>query len=227
MPFTPLIVFIDNSIHQIYKSLDTLNEKYNSIKVFNEEKDGVPFIFDNEIDLLFMNLDLIPQDAVSLTKEIRGKKKGTQPFIIIYSHKQEDFVQELVFNSGADSFINFHNKPAILHLFIKNLLRRRGIIKTEPTNAAIVVDVERYLVFKKELPVQLPKKEFKVFELLYNNPGKFFSKSEIATLIWKDDKIALKRIIDVHIYNIRQLLGKRVIQSQKGRGYSINKKILE
>ena len=68
--------------------------------------------------------------------------------------------------------------------------------------------------------------EFKVFELLYNTPDKFFSKTEIAGLIWLDESVANKRTIDVHIYNIRQFFGKRIIQSQKGKGYRINKKVI-
>jgi len=89
-----------------------------------------------------------------------------------------------------------------------------------------LIDTERYLVFKKGEPIQLPRKEFKVFELLYNNPHKFFSKPEIAIEIWSDINVAGKRIIDVHIYNIRRFFGKRVIQSQKGKGYRINSKYI-
>ncbi|MCE3227135.1 MAG: DNA-binding response regulator [Bacteroidetes bacterium] len=220
-----VIVFIDNSIHKIFRSLDGLKTSFENIKAFNDEKEGVDFIYEKPIDLLFLNLDLVPNDAVSVTKEIRQKKLESNPYIVIYSDKQDDFVQEMVFNSGADSFINFHNKPAILQLFIKNLLKRRTKPASEDKRS-IIIDQDRYLIFKKGEPIQLPRKEFQVFELLYGNPNKFFSKTEIASKIWNDEKVAAKRIIDVHIYNIRQLFGKRVIQSQKGRGYRINKKFI-
>ena len=72
----------------------------------------------------------------------------------------------------------------------------------------------------------MPRKEFKIFQLLFSSPDKFFSKTEIAEYIWKDESVSKKRIIDVHVYNIRQLFGKRVIQSQKGNGYRINKKLI-
>jgi len=221
-----LIVFIDNSIHQIYKTLDALQLKFKNIKVFNDEKEGIDFVLENPVDLLFLNLDLIPNDAVSVTKEIRQKKTEGCPFIVIYSDKQDDFVQEIALNCGADSFINFHNKPAILQLFIRNLLARRKSRIRKNTTSAIFIDREQYLVFKKDEPIQFPKKEFKVFDLLFSMPDKFFTKLEIAIQIWGNEKIAEKRIIDVHIYNIRQQLGKRVIQSQKGKGYRINSKYI-
>jgi two-component system, OmpR family, alkaline phosphatase synthesis response regulator PhoP len=183
-----VIVFIDNSIHKIFRSLDGLKASFENVKAFNDEKEGVDFIYEKPIDLLFLNLDLVPNDAVSITKEIRQKKLESNPYIVIYSDKQDDFVQEMVFNSGADSFINFHNKPAILQLFIKNLLKRRSKPALEDKRS-IIIDNERYLVFQKGEPIQLPKKEFQVFELLYGNPAKFFSKTEIALKIWNDEKL--------------------------------------
>jgi len=217
------IVFIDNSIHGIFKSLDELGKLFQNIKAFNNEKDGLEFVNHHPIDLLFLNLDLSPLDGVSITKEITQIKNEPRPFIIVYSDKQDDYVQEMVFNSGADSFINFHNKPEILGLFIRNLLRHRKTVTDEKQNR-LILDKEKYLVFKQGAPFQLPRKEFRVFELLFNNPGKFFSKEEIAVAIWNDKEIAKKRIIDVHMYNIRRFFGKRVIQSQKGKGYKLNEK---
>ena len=168
---------------------------------------------------------MLPNDAVTYTKELKQKKLASEPFIIIYSDKQDDFVQELAFNSGVDGFINFHYKPAVVLLYLKNLLKRKQ--KKEPTiNKNIIIDEERYLIIKNGEQIHLPRKEFKIFQLLFSSPDKFFSKTEIAEYIWKDESVSKKRIIDVHVYNIRQLFGKRVIQSQKGNGYRINKKLI-
>ncbi|MFO0436137.1 MAG: winged helix-turn-helix domain-containing protein, partial [Sphingobacteriaceae bacterium] len=73
--------------------------------------------------------------------------------------------------------------------------------------------------------IELPKKEFRILMLLHNDQNKFFSKEELAINIWNDETIAKKRTIDVHIYNIRKILGKRIIQSQKGKGYRLNKSL--
>jgi len=219
------IVFVDNSVNRIFKTIDTLKKSFLNIFIFNQEKDFFEFIEFNPVDVIFLNLDLVPNDAVILTKEVRQKTRETNPFIIIYTDKQDDFVQELAFNSGADSFINFHNKAAVMELYLKNLLRRR-VISTSNLKREVIIDNERYLIFKNGEPFQLPRKEFKLFELLYNSPEKFFTKIEIAGSVWNDEAIANKRTIDVHIYNIRQFFGKRIVQSQKGKGYRINKKIV-
>ena len=219
------IVFFDNSISRIFKTIDTIKNSYKNVFIFNEEVEFFNFIENNNCDIIFLNLDLAPNDAVLITKEIKHRNLNSKPFIIIYSDKQDDFAQEVAFNSGADSFINFQSKPGVMILFLKNLLKRR-IKLLSVTSKEVVLDEERFLIFNKGEPIQLPRKEFKVFELLYNTPDKFFSKTEIAGLIWLDESVANKRTIDVHIYNIRQFFGKRIIQSQKGKGYRINKKVI-
>jgi two-component system alkaline phosphatase synthesis response regulator PhoP len=221
----PTIVFIDNTLQHILKSVDALKIIYQDTLAFNNEAEGLEYVFAHPTDVLLLNLDILPNDAVTLSKELIHRKPNHLPFIVVYSDKQDDFVYELAFNSGIDSVINFHNKPAVLNLFIKNLLGRRKKDEVDHTKN-ISIDTERYVVLKKGEPISLPRKEFKVFELLYNNPNKFFSKPEIAEIIWKDPAVAAKRIIDVHIYNIRQAFGKRVIQSQKGKGYRINSRFI-
>ncbi|MBL7930770.1 MAG: response regulator transcription factor [Bacteroidia bacterium] len=219
------IVFVDNTVNRIFKTIESLKHSYQNMHIFNQEPEFLEYIESNSPDLIFLNLDLQPNDAVVLSKEIRQRQMTTEPFIVIYSDKQDDFVQELAFNSGVDSFINFHNKAAVMELFIKNLLKRR-ILPTPANKKEVMIDTDRHLIFKNGTAFQLPRKEFKLFELLYNNAEKFFSKNEIASTIWNDETIANKRTIDVHIYNIRQFFGKRIIQSQKGKGYRINKKLI-
>src|SRR6218665_1048059 len=219
------IVFLDNAVSRIFKTIDTLRQTYEHITIFNQEKDFFEFLEENQVDIIFLNLDLTPNDAVILSKEITQRNLESNPYVIIYTDKQDDFVQELAFNSGVDSFISFHNKAAVMELYVKNLLRRR--IKTSANSKReVVIDNDRYLIFKNGEAFQLPRKEFRLFELLYNNSEKFFTKNEIATRIWNDESVANKRTIDVHIYNIRQFFGKRIVQSQKGKGYRINKKLI-
>lgn len=219
------LVFVDNSVNRIFKTVEALKQSFPNIAIFNQEKDFFDHLDSHQSDVILLNLDLQPNDGLAILKEIKQRELKSDPFIIIYSDKQDDFVQELAFNSGVDSFINFHNKVAVLELFLQNLLRRKIKVSANGKKE-VIIDNDRYLIFKNGTSYQLPRKEFKLFELLYNSSEKFFTKTEIASLIWHDEAVANKRTIDVHIYNIRQFFGKRIIQSQKGKGYRINKRII-
>src|ERR1044072_8874635 len=139
------IIFVDNSINGIFKTVEGLKRSFESISIFNQEKEFLEFLDGNSADVIFLNLDLQPNDAVVLCKEIRQRNMETSPFIIIYTDKQDDFVQELAFNSGADSFINFHHKVSVMELFLKNLLRRRVKIKNDQKRE-VVIDNDRHLI---------------------------------------------------------------------------------
>jgi DNA-binding response OmpR family regulator len=221
----PVIFFVDNVIHRIFKTLEVLKLTYPNISIFSTEQEALDAMQIQTPDVLFLNLDLEPNDGVIMAREIRRLHPSHPPFIILYSDKQDDFVQELAFNSGVDSFIAFHNKGAVMTMFLKNLLKRRRQVP-ESNHNRIYIDADQHVIYKFGEALQLPRKEFRLFELLFNNAERFFSKPEIAEAIWQDSSVAKKRAIDVHIYNIRQVFGKRIIQSQKGKGYRINKKVL-
>jgi len=220
------IGFLDNTVQHIFRSVEAVREAYPNTQLFTHESELFENMRSTSFDLVLMNLDLAPNDAIQVLRELRTGPASGQPYVVIYSLQQNDFIQELAFDSGADAFVSFHRKPLVLKLFISNLLSRRAINPKAIPEQDFAVDKEKYLVYRKGQAFQLPRKEFQLFEMLFNNSGKFFSKKEIASEIWKDEKIALRRTIDVHIYNIRQFFGKRVIQSQKGRGYRINKKFI-
>jgi DNA-binding response OmpR family regulator len=219
------VIFVDNTINRIFKTIDLLKSIYKNVIICKTESELFETIEKDAVDVIFLNLDLQPNDAVTILKELRLKQILSNPLIVIYSDKQDDFVQEIAYNSGVDAFINFQNKPSVMELYIKNILRRRVNVEVQ-NKRAILIDKEKYLIFKNGEAIQLPRKEFILFELLYNQTEKFLSKKEIAFSIWGDESIANKRTIDVHVYNIRQFFGKRIIQSQKGKGYRMNKKLI-
>ena len=70
--------------------------------------------------------------------------------------------------------------------------------------------------------MNLKLKEFQIFEYLYNKQTA--SRTQIIEEIWgEEDIFSDDNKLDVNIYSLRKKLGKDVIQTIKGFGYSINK----
>lgn len=218
------ILLYDNELSSIYKTVDHLKKTFTSLVLVKNEDEYFETLRSKNFDIVIISLDLTPMDGIIVAKETLSLKSENRPFIIIYSLKQDDFIIELAYNNGVDAFVNFQHNPTLMELLLNALIRRIHI-KTLPqqhqTNWHI--DEEEYLVIKNEKKIELPKKEFRILLLLHEDQTKFYSKQELAITIWKDESIAKKRTIDVHIYNIRKILGKRIIQSQKGKGYRLNK----
>ncbi len=219
------ILFYDSQLSLVYKTIDHLKHVFPYLQLAKNEEEYFDFITKQTFDVIIVNLDVSPLDGIGITKETRNLLKDHLFFMVIYSNKQDDFLLELAYNNGADAFVNYHNTPVLMELLIKALLKRvdNNYKKKIQTND-LIVDEERFVVIKNQIETELPKKEFKILLLLFKNPEKFFSKKDLALEIWNDESVATKRTIDVHIYNIRQIFDKKIIQSQKGKGYRINRK---
>lgn len=220
----PLLLY-DNQLSAVFKTIDHLKKVFPNMVIAKNEEEYFQNINSQSFDVIIISLDVLPMDGIAITKETLSVANGKKPFVVIYSNKQDDFLLELAFNSGVDAFVNYQNSPVLMELLLKSLVKR---VKREPTQARnsneLIVDEDEFLVIRNNTKIDLPKKEFKILLLLYQDQNKFFSKKELALSVWKDETVAKKRTIDVHIYNIRQVFGKKIIQSQKGKGYRLNKK---
>jgi two-component system alkaline phosphatase synthesis response regulator PhoP len=91
--------------------------------------------------------------------------------------------------------------------------------ETITTIGNIVINREKYLVYKDGKKIILPKKEFELFSLLTSKPGKVFKRDVILDTVWGNDVIVGGRTIDVHIRKLREKIGDDYFKTIKGVGY--------
>jgi two-component system alkaline phosphatase synthesis response regulator PhoP len=218
------ILICDKDVYELITLKDQLGELGFNVITAVSKKELFDFLGRYKVEVLLMDLNLDDSDAIVLCQEIRSKKEIQQPYIIIYSDKNEDYIQITSFNSGADDFLIKPLKPIIISARIKAMLRRSQKAATEQVmpRKGVIIDKESYKIIKNNEVLALPRKEFEMLNLLFSNPNKVFSRNEIATEIWKDESVAKQRTIDIHIRNIRKLLGYEIIKTVKGIGYCIN-----
>ena len=175
--------------------------------------------------VVIIDLNIKETDAILACNEIKSRAGLNIPFVIIVGDKAEEFTHVTALDLGADDYIVKPFKP---QLFLKRiealtwrirLLAKSKLIQQE----GFRIDSERHLILIDENSFELPKKEFELLNLFYSVPNKIFSREEIAVTLWKEEKIAKQRTIDVHIRNIRRILGKDLIKTVKGFGYGLNK----
>jgi two-component system alkaline phosphatase synthesis response regulator PhoP len=77
-------------------------------------------------------------------------------------------------------------------------------------------------VYKDEVPLSFPRKEFELLALLTSKPGKVFTREDILSRVWGSDIVVGDRTIDVHIRKIREKLGDESIKTIKGIGYKFD-----
>ncbi len=224
------IVFVSNSEVSIKKSIDYLEEKKYKVSLVNTEEALYHLLNTEQVNLVIIELDFKPKDGITLTSDIRNIKTIEQPFIMLFSSKLDDYIQITAFNSGADDFIISPIKPILLEARISTL-KKRFINKAkenqdDQNHSNFYVDKEQYLIITPKGKISLPRKEFEMVNLMYQNTHKIFTRQDFAKLIWNSPEVANSRTIDIHIRNIRRTLGNDIIKTTKGVGYTINRDLL-
>lgn len=217
------VLICDRDVYALMALKEQLTGFGFSVISCTSKKEALSFLEKGKIDIVLSDLNLEDSDAIVLCQEIRNKKEIHQPYILIHSDKNEDFVQITSFNSGADDFLVKPVKPIILAARFRALLKRQFKASTEKKypKKDLIIDLESYRVVRNGKPMSLPRKEFEMLSLLFSNPNKVFTRKEIAIELWHDEEVAKQRTIDIHIRNIRKKVGQEVIKTLKGVGYCI------
>ena len=175
-------------------------------------------------DIIVLDIMMPRMDGFEVCKVMRKDPKFDNTIITFLTAKDEDFSQIAALDLGGDDFITKPVSPRVFTSRIKALLRRhRGndsnvqdqIIKI----ADLVIDKEKVLVKRKGEKIELAKKEFELFCLLVEKPGKVYTREEIFRKVWGTDVIVGNRTIDVHIRKLREKVGPEYIKTIKGIGY--------
>jgi len=173
-------------------------------------------------DLVLLDVMMPEMDGMDACRELREDPNLKDTLIAFLTARNEDYSQIAGFDAGADDYISKPIKPRVLVSRVKALLRRQ--IVSEPSAArpnlgGIVIDKERYVVFKDGVELSLPKKEFELLALLASQPGRVFTRESILSNVWGNDVIVGDRTIDVHIRKLREKLGDDFFKTIKGVGY--------
>jgi two-component system response regulator PhoP len=123
-------------------------------------------------------------------------------------------------DAGGDDYLT---KPFALeevHARLRALLRRA---RPTPTNVLVVRDLRIEWNAKRvtvgDAPVHLTAKEYGILELLASNPGRVYTRFEIADHVWGADFAAETNVVDVYVKNLRRKLGAWVVETVIGSGY--------
>jgi two-component system alkaline phosphatase synthesis response regulator PhoP len=177
-------------------------------------------------DLIILDVMMPDMDGIETCEKIKNIPVLNQTIICFLTARGEDYSQLAGFQAGADDYMTKPVKPKILVSKIAALLRRAderstggGDVGQDEDSTGVVLDRERYLVFKEGESISLPRKEFELLSLLMSKSGKVFKRDEIMNKVWGTEVIVGDRTIDVHIRKLRKKLGDKHIQTVKGVGY--------
>lgn len=222
MPTKILIADDEEDILQ-FLSYNLKKEGYEVITVTNGA-DAINVAKKEKPDLIVLDIMMPVMDGMEACRELRQMPETRDKLIIFLTARSEDYSQIAGFENGADDYITKPIKPKLFISRIKALLRRSHWNESNETVidlGHIKIDKEKHLVYKNDVIIEMPRKEFMLLELLASKPGKVFSREYILEKVWGEDVIVGERTIDVHIRKIREKIGDEYIKTVKGLGYKL------
>ena len=204
------------------------SEGYNVICAY-DGMNALEAIESNDIHLIIIDLMMPKLDGISAISKIRAEKNIP---IIILSAKSEYTDKVLGLNVGADDYITKPFNAIELLARVKSNLRRYtslGSMQKEED----VFEVGRITLNDRTKEVKLDDNivsltpnEYGILKLLIKNRDRVFSSNEIYEYVWDQPAYNVKKIISVHISNLRSKLEINprepdYIKSVYGMGYKI------
>ena len=170
--------------------------------------------------LILLDMMMPVMDGIQTCRALRALPATAGAIIVFLSALGEDESQLSGFDAGADDYITKPIKMTLLKSRVNALLRR---VDDSAPESGIEISRERHTVMIDGTEIALPRKEFALFDLLYSQPGRLFTREEIYSHVWGSSVVVGDRTIDVHIRRLRCKIGDRHIVTVKGLGYKFQK----
>lgn len=207
----------------ISKRLD--KNKY-EVSTALDGKVALALIKHNHFDLVSLDIMLPFVDGLTLCKTLRENNKKS--LILMVSALDLDESKEKAYALGADDYISKPFSPKLLALKIDSLLKRRFELTHTEINfkKSIQYDegLKRFYINTKLLA--LTPSEFMIFETLFCNALKIFSKDDLSQILYNNDLGNIDRNgIGTHIYTLRKKIAEfsdeTIIKTERSIGYRI------
>jgi two-component system alkaline phosphatase synthesis response regulator PhoP len=191
------------------------------VSTANDGEQAIKMAHEVHPDLIILDIMMPKKNGIEVCKYLRAQADFQDTIIVFLTALNDELSHVKGLEFGADDFIAKPVSPKVMVSKVNSFFRR--INKQESTTAIelgeLRIEPEEYVVYYKDQPINLAKKEFELLSYLASKPGRVFLRNEILNKIWGNEVIVGDRTIDVHIRKIRQKLGIDCITTVKGVGY--------
>lgn len=207
-----------------FVELELKHEGY-EVFVANDGRSGIESFFENEPDIILLDLMLPQLNGIEVCRRIR--KESNVPIIMITA-KGEVMDKVLGLDNGADDYIT---KPFAIEEVLARIrvaLRHTTADVKEDNEDILVlknltVDLKKHSVKYGEENIELTKREFELLVYLIQNKNIVITRNQILNQVWGYDYIGETNVVDVYIRYLRTKIddrfGVKLIHTIRGVGY--------
>ena len=225
------ILVVDDE-EPIAKILDfNLRKEGYDVIVANDGEKAVELAFNEDPDLILLDLMLPKKDGMEVCREVRAQKNIP---IIMLTAKNSEIDKVLGLEFGADDYVTKPFSTRELMARVKVNLRRVAkqteVVEEKNTSEVVIKDIviypEAYIIKKNGEEVDLTRREFDLFYYLAQHRGQVLTRENLLQTVWGYDYFGDVRTVDVTVRRLREKVETdssqpEYIMTRRGVGYFI------
>jgi two-component system, OmpR family, response regulator len=215
-----LLLVEDDSM--IGESLQRVLKKADYVVDWVQDGKLAELALENDVyDMMILDLGLPRKDGLALLNDIRKKGNVIPVLIVTALDAVDDRVAGL--NSGADDYLAkpFDFKELIARM--QAIMRRRnGRASSVMVLGGLSLDPVAHEITLHGVSVNLSSREFALLRALMASPGTVLSRQELEEALYGWGQEIESNAVEVHIHNLRNKLGSKVIVNVRGAGYRVS-----
>lgn len=213
------ILFLEDDILYQESIKDFLEEEKFIVETCTNGQEFLNKIYNDIYDLYIIDINVPQIDGFEIMKILNEYSDTTMKLVLT------SFPNNLIhsFKSGCDEFLNKTTDADEMLMRIKNLLKRsyhsyKNFIKITKN---IKYDLFDKKIYRNKKLVDMELHSLQILDYLIKKRGEFVSSIELETKAYPCNSNSKSNAVRYHIWNLRNILGKDIIESRKNIGYRI------
>ena len=178
-------------------------------------------------DLILLDWMLPGMSGLDLCRVLRADSRFAKTAIVMVTARGQEMDVVAALSQGADDYVVKPYRTRELMARVKAVLRRfkapEGTQSGVRRSGELWLEASTYRAGDSKGVFDLTPTEFKLLEMLMRHPGRVYTRGQILSTLWPDDRAVEDRAVDVHIARLREKMRASglFVETVRGVGYRL------
>lgn len=179
-------------------------------------------------DLVLLDWMLPGLSGLDLLRVLRADSRFARCGVVMVTARGSEVDIVAGLNQGADDYVVKPFKSRELLARVRAVLRRYAAAAPSGTeglrrHGEVWLEPATFRAGNASGPFDLTPTEFKLLDLLMRHPGRVYTRGQVLSALWPDDRAVEDRAVDVHVARLREKMGAsaRAVETVRGVGYRL------